>query len=167
MNVALSQFESPLGPLQLAVTERGLCALELSGDVEAMRARLLENRPAARFGGSAGVQYVTERLARYFDGELGALDELEVDVSGTPFQQKVWAALRRIPPGVTWSYRQLAIAIGRPGAVRAVGAANGQNPVAIVLPCHRVIAADGSLGGYAGGLERKAWLLRHEGVHLV
>ena len=105
-------------------------------------------------------------LRAYLAGRLDALDALPVDAGGTPFQRECWAALRTIPAGTTWSYRQLAAAIGRPAAVRAVGLANGANPVGIVVPCHRVIGADGSLTGYGGGLERKRWLLEHEGVLL-
>jgi methylated-DNA-[protein]-cysteine S-methyltransferase len=106
-------------------------------------------------------------LRRYFAGDLRALDSLEVDTGGTPFQQLVWTALRRIPAGSTWSYAHLAREIGRPSATRAVAAANGANPVSIVIPCHRVIGSDGSLTGYGGGLPRKRWLLVHEGALLV
>jgi methylated-DNA-[protein]-cysteine S-methyltransferase len=93
---------------------------------------------------------------------MAALDAIEVDTGGTPFQQRVWQELRRIPAGSTRSYSEVARAIGRPSAVRAVAAANGANPVSIVIPCHRVIGADGSLTGYGGGLHRKRWLLAHE-----
>lgn len=106
-------------------------------------------------------------LQRYFGGDLGALDGIEVDTGGTPFQQRVWTTLRRIPAGTTWSYARLAQEIGRPSATRAVAAANGANPVSIVIPCHRVIGADGSLTGYGGGLPRKRWLLVHEGALLL
>ena len=101
-------------------------------------------------------------LRRYFAGDLDALDAIEIDTGGTPFQQSVWRALRRIPPGTTWSYARLAKEIGRPSSVRAVAGANGANPVSIVIPCHRVIGSDGSLTGYGGGLARKSWLLAHE-----
>ena len=106
-------------------------------------------------------------LKRYFAGDLRALDSIEVDTSGTPFQRLVWTTLRKIPAGTTWSYARLAKEIGRPSAVRAVAAANGANPVSIVVPCHRVIGSDGSLTGYGGGLPRKRWLLVHEGALLV
>jgi len=106
-------------------------------------------------------------LRRYFAGDLRALDSIEVDTGGTPFQQLVWTALRRIPAGSTWSYARLAREIGRPSATRAVAAANGANPVSIVIPCHRVIGSDGSLTGYGGGLPRKRWLLVHEGALLL
>ncbi len=103
-------------------------------------------------------------VAAYFEGDLGALDDLAVHVEGGAFETTVWRALRQIACGTTWSYAKLAASIGRPKAVRAAGAANGRNPVSLVLPCHRVIGADGRLVGYGGGLERKAWLLRHEGA---
>ena len=106
-------------------------------------------------------------LRHYLGGDLRALDSIEVDTGGTPFQQSVWRALRRIPAGSTWSYARLAREVGRPSAVRAVAAANGANPVSIVVPCHRVIGSDGSLTGYGGGLPRKRWLLVHEGALLV
>jgi methylated-DNA-[protein]-cysteine S-methyltransferase len=107
---------------------------------------------------------VRDRLRAYFDGELNALAALSVVTGGTPFQREVWDALRRIPVGDTSSYGELAARLRRPRAVRAVGLANGANPVGVVVPCHRVIGADRSLTGYAGGLERKRWLLAHEGA---
>jgi methylated-DNA-[protein]-cysteine S-methyltransferase len=106
-------------------------------------------------------------VAAYFAGDLDALEDLPVALEGTEFETAVWQALRQIPVGQTWSYAVLAAALGRPKAVRAVGRANGRNPVSLVLPCHRVIGADGRLVGYGGGLERKAWLLRHEGALVV
>ena len=107
---------------------------------------------------------LTSAMRRYFKGEIGVLKELAVATAGTPFQQSVWKALRRIKDGTTISYAELARRIGRPRAVRAAGLANGQNPISIVVPCHRVIGSDGSLTGYGGGLSRKQWLLAHEGV---
>ena len=101
-------------------------------------------------------------ISSYFAGEPGIIDTLRVETGGTPFQQDVWRALRAIPCGSTTSYGELAAQIGRPAAVRAVGLANGSNPVAVVVPCHRVIGANGSLTGYGGGIERKRWLLDHE-----
>lgn len=100
----------------------------------------------------------------YFAGETDAFDKLPWFGAGTPFQQEVWRALCSIPVGQTLSYAGLAARVGRPSAMRAVGAANGANPVALVVPCHRVIGADGSLTGYGGGLYRKRWLLKHEGA---
>jgi len=106
-----------------------------------------------------------EALERYFEGDLKAIDEIPVADFGTPFQKKVWKALREIPAGETRSYGAMATAIGHAGAARAVGHANGQNPVSIIVPCHRLIGADGSLVHYGGGLERKRWLLDHERRH--
>jgi methylated-DNA-[protein]-cysteine S-methyltransferase len=103
-------------------------------------------------------------MRRYFKGDLSAIEKLPVKAEGTPFQESVWAALREIECGTTISYAELARRIGRPKAVRAVGLANGQNPVGVVVPCHRVIGSNGSLTGYGGGLPRKKWLLEHEGV---
>jgi methylated-DNA-[protein]-cysteine S-methyltransferase len=103
-------------------------------------------------------------LSAYFKGDLAALKAIEWRIAGTPFQQKVWKALPKIPAGKTMSYGALAAKLGSPNAMRAVGHANGSNPISVVIPCHRLIAADGSLVKYGSGLERKRWLLRHEGV---
>ncbi len=109
---------------------------------------------------------IRRALRDYFAGDLTATDTIPVAMHGTPFQRDVWAGLRTIRAGTTLSYGALARQLGRPKAVRAVGLANGANPVAIVVPCHRVIGADGSLTGYGGGLDRKRWLLAHEGIVL-
>jgi methylated-DNA-[protein]-cysteine S-methyltransferase len=106
-----------------------------------------------------------QALEAYFEGQLAAIEAIRTQTRGTGFQRRVWAALREIPAGTTMSYGQLAAKIGQPAAVRAVGAANGANPTPIVVPCHRVIGADASLTGFGGGLERKRWLLAHEGMH--
>jgi methylated-DNA-[protein]-cysteine S-methyltransferase len=105
---------------------------------------------------------LTAAIGRYFAGDLHAIDDLAVETGGTAFQREVWQALRAIPCGTTTSYGKLAQVIGHPAAVRAVGTANGSNPVAVIIPCHRVIGSDGSLTGYGGGIERKRWLLNHE-----
>jgi methylated-DNA-[protein]-cysteine S-methyltransferase len=105
---------------------------------------------------------LSDRLRRYFAGDVTAIDDLPVAAIGTPFQREVWRALRGIPVGTTCSYGEIAQRIGRPRAVRAVGMANGSNPIGIVVPCHRVIGANGLLTGYGGGMERKRWLLNHE-----
>jgi methylated-DNA-[protein]-cysteine S-methyltransferase len=112
--------------------------------------------PASNPGG------LTAAMSAYFGGDLAAIDMLPVETGGTPFQRSVWRALRDIPCGTTISYAELARRIGRPSAVRAVGLANGSNPVGIVVPCHRVIGSNGTLTGYGGGIERKRWLLAHE-----
>ena len=106
-------------------------------------------------------------LSGYFAGDLACLDAIKWRVAGTPFQHKVWTALRTIPPGTTMSYGALTAHLDMPKAVRAVGTANGSNPISVVVPCHRVIGSDGSLTGYGGGIERKRWLLEHESKHAV
>jgi methylated-DNA-[protein]-cysteine S-methyltransferase len=108
----------------------------------------------------------SSRIHAYFTGDYCSLDEIPVNTGGTNFQQRVWSALRTIPAGTTTTYGKLAARLGKPTAYRAVGAANALNPVGIVLPCHRVIGSDASLTGYAGGIERKHWLLQHEGYAL-
>ena len=167
MRLLVDRVDSPLGTLVVIASESSLRALEF-GDHPDRLHRLLKAHygaytltPAADPGGFSG------RIRSYFDGEVNALDLLPVATGGTPFQRKVWAALRTIPAGLTLSYGGLAARIGQPGASRAVGLANGANPLGIVVPCHRVIAADGTLGGYGGGVERKRWLLRHEGVEVA
>jgi methylated-DNA-[protein]-cysteine S-methyltransferase len=150
-----SIVNSPIGAL--TVIERGgvLCALGFPSQRAALLARY-----ASRL--SHVPTPAVAALTAYFAGEVDALEDLQVAADGTPFQQRVWAALRRIPFGRTATYSEIARTIGAARAVRAVGAANRQNPVAVVIPCHRVIGADGSLTGYAGGLPRKEWLLNHE-----
>jgi methylated-DNA-[protein]-cysteine S-methyltransferase len=110
---------------------------------------------------------LSSAMRRYFKGDLAAIDKLPVKTAGTPFQRSVWRALRGIKCGSTISYAELARRIGSPTAVRAVGLANGQNPISIVVPCHRVIGSNGQLTGYGGGLHRKEWLLQHEGAKLA
>jgi methylated-DNA-[protein]-cysteine S-methyltransferase len=110
---------------------------------------------------------LSSRVRDYFAGDLHALDDVLTDGGGTDFERSVWAELRCIPLGTTISYGELAKRIGNPNAMRAVGLANGKNPIAIVVPCHRVIGANGSMTGYGGGIHRKEWLLRHEGALLL
>jgi methylated-DNA-[protein]-cysteine S-methyltransferase len=168
ITIETATVRSPVGTIALYARDNALVGLIFEDHVERLKPHL-----KARFGKE--IEYVrtrdpagaASRLRRYFDGELDALDDIEVDVGGTQFQAKVWAALRKIPVGTTWSYAQLARKVGSPEAVRAVGAANGRNPVSLVVPCHRVIASDGTLCGYGGGLERKQWLLAHEHALLV
>lgn len=110
---------------------------------------------------------LSRKMKDYFEGDLSVIDRLPSATAGTPFQREVWQALRTIPCGQVMHYGQLAVQLGRPGAARAVGAANGANPVSVVVPCHRVIGRNGTLTGYAGGVQRKEWLLRHEGYLLL
>jgi methylated-DNA-[protein]-cysteine S-methyltransferase len=159
-----ARVDTPIGPFFLVAREGTLVAASFDGREDGL-ARGLERR----FGAVTLEEHpdpggLVARLRAYFGGDLPALDAIPADPGGTPFQQRVWAALRRIRAGTTLSYSELARDIGDPDAVRAVGTANGSNPVPVVIPCHRVIGADGSLTGYGGGLERKRWLLVHEGV---
>jgi methylated-DNA-[protein]-cysteine S-methyltransferase len=158
----MDEIETPIGALRLVAHEDALCALGFLDHWPSLDRALRQRFGEISLHHEANPNDASERLRAYFAGELLALDGLAVNAGGTSFQRKVWAALRDIPPGRTASYSEIAQDIGSPRAVRAVGAANGSNPVSIVVPCHRVIRADGSLCGYGGGLERKRWLLQHE-----
>ncbi|RZJ83914.1 MAG: methylated-DNA--[protein]-cysteine S-methyltransferase [Brevundimonas sp.] len=161
--LTLDRIDSPVGEVLLVVDAEGAVrALDFS-DYEARMHRLLA-RHYERYSLSDGraPEAVRAAVAAYFAGDATALDGLVVRTGGTDFQREVWAALRAIPAGETRSYGQLAAAIGRPKAVRAVGLANGQNPIGVIVPCHRVIGANGTLTGYAGGVQRKQWLLDME-----
>ena len=159
------ELTTPIGPVLMATDEDDRLRALVFGDDRAGLDALLR-----RSYGDVPMTTVTEpgpaglALGRYFDGELGALAEIRTASAGTPFQQAVWDALAAIPVGTTTSYGAIAAAIGRPKAVRAVGMANGANPISIVVPCHRVIGTDGTMTGYGGGIERKRWLLSHEGA---
>ena len=162
-----ARIDSPVGPLLLFADGATLVTLEFlnqRGRIAAVRARMAAAYGAFDEREAADPAGAVTRLDRYFAGELAALDEQTVLGHGTEFQQRVWAALRGIPAGQTRGYGQLAAQLGEPHASRAVGAANGSNPIALFVPCHRVIAADGTLHGYGGGLDRKRWLLEHEGA---
>jgi methylated-DNA-[protein]-cysteine S-methyltransferase len=162
--IGIATIESPIGPLTLAARGDRVCLLHFGSDTPAIRAclaRWYPGQPIAASDDPAGAATV---LAAYFTGEVDALDEIPVEMNGTPFQKRVWEALRRVRAGTTAPYSEIARAIRAPAAVRAVGAANGANPVAVIVPCHRIIGSNGTLTGYGGGLERKEWLLRHEGV---
>lgn len=135
----------------------------ITADDTAITGVLLEPFPEPTEPANAVCREAVRQLNEYFAGGRKDFD-LPLNLSGTPFQKKVWAELSRIPHGSTISYAELAARVGNPAASRAVGSANGKNPVWLVVPCHRVIAADGTLGGYGGGLDRKAWLLKHEGI---
>ena len=162
------RIESPIGVLTCLVREGVLVGVEFAPREGTVRAGATVEYVRRRFAGepirdvdeAGGVR---EAFERYFGGDIRALDSLAVDPGGTPFQAKVWMALREIEAGKTWSYEALAQRVGSPAAMRAVGAANGANPIPLVLPCHRVIGKNGKLVGYGGGMERKVWLLRHEG----
>jgi methylated-DNA-[protein]-cysteine S-methyltransferase len=153
-------IDSPIGPLTLVAAGGLLTGLYL----DAPRSGSARHEPGAEVLGppadpaSEPFSIAADQLAAYFDGRLTEFT-VPLAPAGTPFQRRVWAELRAIPYGETWSYGQLASKIGNPAAVRAVGLANGRNPIAVVIPCHRVIGSDGSLTGYGGGLDRKRYLL--------
>ena len=155
------RLESPLGGLELWSTETGLCALLFEDHRTTIESRLIR-----RFGDNipeTGDPFgACEALDAWFRGSSQALDLLPLDPGGTPFQKEVWSTLRKIPLGKTFSYGQVAEAIGRPSAARAVGSANGANPLPIIVPCHRVVGTRGALTGFAFGIERKKWLLDYE-----
>lgn len=165
LQLLLNRMDTPIGEL-LIVTDHDeqLRAIDWI-DYEQRMCRLLRlhyGDGGFKIEPARNRNRLTDAIARYFAGELTAIDALPVQTAGTPFQREVWCALREIPCGTTFSYAQLAKQIGRPAAIRAVGLANGANPIGIVVPCHRVIGANGSLTGYGGGIERKRWLLKHE-----
>jgi methylated-DNA-[protein]-cysteine S-methyltransferase len=167
MELILDQLDTPIGQLLIVADREGnLCAVHFGDHRMSLESWLDSHygKQGYRLEPATGRLHATRAISRYFDGALTAIDDLPVSAEGTEFQQEVWRELRRIPCGTTISYGQLAKRIGRPAAVRAVGLANGSNPIAVVVPCHRVIGSDGSLTGYGGGIDRKAWLLRHEGA---
>ena len=164
MKISVIEVDSPLGDVRIASTDAGVCLISFSDSWD-RESRVVERR-------FDSIEYVEGRdphsagdfLRSYFGGELTALDGLPLDPGGTGFQQQVWKRVRMITAGQTASYSTVAKDIGKPTAIRAVGAANGQNPLPLVVPCHRVIGSTGELRGYGGGIERKRWLLSHEGV---
>jgi methylated-DNA-[protein]-cysteine S-methyltransferase len=168
----VDRLQTPIGELLTVVDRAGNLRTIDWTDHEARMRQLLD-----RYYGPAGSKRggytlepardpggLTRAMRAYFKGDLGIIDKLPVETPGTPFQKSVWRALRKIGSGKTISYAELARRIGKPKAVRAAGLANGQNPISIVVPCHRVIGSDGTLTGYGGGLPRKKWLLEHEGA---
>jgi methylated-DNA-[protein]-cysteine S-methyltransferase len=171
LTFALSRLETPIGVALIATDDQGrLRVLDWEDCAERMQRgldRIYRASGGVRLDESvAAAKPVRDRLKAFFAGDLAAIDAIPVESAGTPFQRKVWSVLRKIPAGKTWTYTQVAARAGRAEAVRAAGAANGLNPISVVVPCHRVIGADGSLTGYGGGIPRKEWLLRHEGVRL-
>jgi len=162
--LSFTELDTPAGTIVFARRGERLVALSFKDHWPRLRRELQRRFGALELTRDANGGQAGRALRRYLGGDLGALDALEVDTEGTPFQERVWSRLRRIPAGATLSYAQLARAIGKPSAVRAVAGANARNPVSVVVPCHRVIASDGKLAGYGGGVPRKRWLLAHEGA---
>jgi methylated-DNA-[protein]-cysteine S-methyltransferase len=166
---ALSRLETPIGVALIATDDQGRLRVfdwvDQSKRMQAGLDRIYRASGGVRLDKTLEAAWpVMDRLKAFFAGDLEAIDAIPVESAGTPFQRKVWAVLRKIPAGKTWTYSQLAARACKPEAPRAAGAANGLNPISIVVPCHRVIGSDGSLTGYGGGLHRKEWLLTHEGA---
>jgi methylated-DNA-[protein]-cysteine S-methyltransferase len=166
MNLLVDRIESPVGELLIVSDGANLCGVQFDASESGWGAALRKRFGEIKLSQVDDPQGFSSRIRAYFEGELHAVDDIPVATGGTEFQRRVWTALREIPCGSTSSYGELAKRLGNPAATRAVGLANGSNPIPIVLPCHRVIGADASLTGYGGGLDRKRWLLQHEGVLL-
>jgi methylated-DNA-[protein]-cysteine S-methyltransferase len=173
MQLFRSTISTPLGDMLALASEEGLCALEFTTIEGPNGGQERLTRLNARLGRWFPPHQIVDRdtptfartrdwLTAYFDGTAAEVSDLPLDMRGAPFEKRVWTALRTIPPGETTSYGAIAQALGSAGASRAVGAANGANPIAIIVPCHRVIGSSGSLTGYGGGLDRKTWLIDHE-----
>jgi methylated-DNA-[protein]-cysteine S-methyltransferase len=163
----LDRLNTPIGVALLATDDDGvLRALDWEDNETRMRELLRLHYGAVGLRNARAPAAMRSALSAYFGGDLDRLGEIAWRVNGTPFQRKVWTALPKIRAGTTLSYGALAARLGTPRAMRAVGHANGSNPISVVVPCHRLIGADGSLVKYGGGLERKRWLLRHEGVEV-
>ena len=168
LKLFLDRIETPIGEMLLASdTARKVRALDWN-DYEPRMSTLLDRyygKGCYSLEPAQNTHALREAMGRYFAGEVNAIDEIPTEATGTTFQRSVWNELRNIPVGTSISYGTLAKRIERPKAVRAVGLANGSNPIGLIVPCHRVIGANGSLTGYGGGLERKKWLLDHERMH--
>ncbi len=157
--------ETPLGTMYLAISDG---ALREAGFLETWVRPVVEpDEDTSEESLSDEARRVRDAVAAYFDGDVEAIDEIEIDPQGTDFQVAVWRAIREVPAGQTVSYQDIARAVGKPSAYRAVGTATGRNPVGIAVPCHRIVRSDGGLGGYGGGLHRKEWFLEHERSHMT
>ena len=169
MNLTLSRLDSPIGPLALACDDAGVVRGLSFG--EGLTGAMRREYPGAALSEGGAPEAVAREIAAYFDGDREALTRvdwsLEGAAAGDGFQARVWRALAAVPAGVTISYGEMAKRAGEPGAAQAAGVALNRNPIPLVLACHRVVGADGSLTGFGGGLERKEWLLRHEGALLL
>jgi methylated-DNA-[protein]-cysteine S-methyltransferase len=163
VDLFIDRMNSPIGTLVLVWQPNALRALHFDdGDKKPLHHLLRWQFGVDALPSAPAPEGIRRPIEAYFQGEIAAIDTLPVQTSGTPFQQRTWTELRKIPAGTTITYGGLAARIGRSGASRAVGLANGSNPVAVVVPCHRVVGANGTLTGYGGGLDRKRWLLAHE-----
>lgn len=165
LELFIDRIDTPIGELLLVADGGGKLRAIDWADYEDRMLRLLRlhyGKDGFTLVPANNPRGLREKMNRYFAGDIHAIDNIEVETAGTPFQRSVWKELRNVPSGSPISYGKLAERIDRPNAVRAVGLANGSNPIGIVVPCHRVIGANGSLTGYGGGLDRKRWLLDHE-----
>lgn len=160
--ISVGEIATPVGTLRVAERHGHVVVLAFADHFDRVGDPVRRRFPHDRWTEARPPSVAA--VERYVAGDLAALDDLRVDLAGTAFRQRVWRALRGIPAGETWSYRDVAQRVDAPTAVRAVGSANGANPAWLVVPCHRVVRADGGLGGYGGGVDRKAWLLAHEGA---
>ena len=157
-------IDTPLGTMFLSIEDG---ALREAGFVETWARPVLspdDDEDADALSSEA--RFVRDAVAGYFDGDVEAIDDIEIEPEGTDFQRAVWQAIREVPAGQTASYQEIAQAVGKPSAYRAVGTATGRNPLGIAVPCHRIVRSDGGLGGYGGGLHRKEWFLEHERNHM-
>src|SRR5690606_34952864 len=164
MDLYLEEIPSPIGPLSVVTDGRVLRGIEFDGYPGRLE-RFLRIHCGEHVLHPGSLGEAGDRLRDYFEGDILAIEGLPVLTAGTPFQRRIWELLRHIPAGTTVSYGELAKRIGSPTASRAVGMANGANPIPIVVPCHRVIGANGKLTGFGGGMDRKRWLLSHEAAH--
>jgi methylated-DNA-[protein]-cysteine S-methyltransferase len=165
MRLIVERLATPIGPVLITHDGKVICNTEFEDSEDRRAAELAQHFPGATFSRAKQRSAFADALKRYFEGEVRAIDKLPIAAIGTPFQQRAWAELRKIPPGQTRGYGEQARILGAPTAARAVGRANGQNPNAIIVPCHRLRGADGKLVHYGGGLERKRWLIDHEAEH--
>ncbi|NOT39012.1 MAG: methylated-DNA--[protein]-cysteine S-methyltransferase [Alphaproteobacteria bacterium] len=165
MQLFVERIKTPIGPLLITHDGKALANVAFADQEERRAGELARDFPDPQVKRAPRATRIAATLARYFEGDIRAIDKLPVIAFGTEFQNRCWKALRRVAPGTTRSYGDHASAIGRPAAARAVGAANGFNPISIVIPCHRLVGANGSLVHYGGGLERKRWLIDHEAHH--
>jgi len=166
LSILSDRIETPIGPLLLLARDGALVGLEFDDQPERIAKDLRLHYGTSELFPAPNPHGFSDRIRAYFAGDFKAIEDLPTEAGGTDFQRRVWAELKLIPCGTTISYGELARRLGDSNLMRAVGAANGRNPVSIVVPCHRVIGADGTLTGYGGGLPRKKWLLTHEGISI-
>ena len=167
MDFLIDRFDSVLGKILLVSDGKRLCALDYADYENRMLTLLRRHYADFQLRETIDPQGFSSRISTYLAGDITCINRIPVNTGGTAFQQHVWSALRTIPPGTVLTYGELAAQLGKPTASRAVGMTNALNPIAIVVPCHRLVGANGALTGYAGGLERKRWLLQHEGVRIA